>query len=590
MKPPMLNQVPRPLKILGIAIGCIVLLGLLLPYLVSVDSFRPRITSMIEAKTGRKVTIGNLRARFIPHLGFTASDVTLGSPAGFGDVALLKADTLKGALAWGPFLHGEYKIDSLDLIHPVVVMAEDEHERSNYSFSADEVKPGSRKNLASTDPPLELSAIDLTNAEFVSGHVVGAQRTLVPSMKITGIDVHLSGVTTQPGALRLWAARIPLSGVKVEVTGMKGPLTFRSGELALQGGHLDGTFDGAMGAALKAKGELHIPDIEKPVADVSLTTPLLDLDQLAAQGASEPAVGAAKARAAVSKDTALVAVIKAKADRVRYSPYEGTGAQAEIKIYDNRTEGPLTMAFYGGSLGLSVHLDSAQVPARFSANLQVSQVDLEKLLSVDPGTKGKMTGRGDVKMQLLGTLNNNPKNSLSGDGTYSLHNGKLPGVNLGQAMQTLSRFQEVLNFGQPGSSKGGETTYSLIGGDLSVRDGRIYTNGTHADTNMGSGDIRGSIGFDNTLALSGQWTLASGAAGTAGAGGTSGAGDLLNSILGQATHTKGGSLSVPFTVRGTLKDPKLNAGGGIPSLRGAAPAGTTPQQPPKKSLLDLFKP
>jgi uncharacterized protein involved in outer membrane biogenesis len=305
---------------------------------------------------------------------------------------------------------------------------------------------------------------------------------------------------------------------------------------------------------------------------------------LAAAGAVEPGTARSRARAVNPRDIKLQAVVKAKAERVRYSPYEGTDAHAEIKFYDNRTEGPLTMAFYGGSLGLSVHLDTVQMPERFSANLQVSQVDLEKLLSVDPGAKGKMTGRGDVKMQLVGTLDNNPRNSLTGDGSFSLHNGRLPGVNLGQAMQTLSRFQEIMNLGQAGSSKGGETTYSLINGDLSVRGGRLYTNRTHAETNMGTGDIRGSIGFDSTLDLSGRWTLASSAAGASGA---PGAGDVLNSIFGQVTNTKGGSLSVPFTVRGTLKDPKMSPGGGIPSMRGASP--NTPQQSQKKSILDLFK-
>lgn len=573
-------KVPRPLKIIGIAIGSLVLLGMVLPYFISVDSFRPKITSMIEQKTGRKVAIGNIRARFIPHIGFTVTDIALSSPESFGNVSLLKADSLKGALAWGPLFRGEYQIDSLELVHPVLFIADDEHGRSNYDFSPEAVTPGARKNLADSGKPLELSSVDLSNAELTFCRIVGAHHTLVPAMKITGVDVHLSDITTQPGALKLWSARVPLSGVKMELSGMRGPLAFKSGELNLKDGHLDGTFEGEVGSALKAKGQLHVLNIEKPVADVEISMPLLDLDQLA--GANSTSAPAGRAASAAPGRGDLVADIKAKAERVRYSSYEGTGAHAEIKVYDNRTEGPLTMAFYGGSLGVSVRIDSAQTPSRFSANLQLSQVDMEKLLSVDPGTKGKMTGHGEVKLQLLGTLDKNPLSSLSGEGNFALHDGRLPGVNLGKSMKELSQIEQVLNLGQSGG-KGGETTYSLIAGDLSIRSARLFTNRTHAETNMGSGDIRGSIGIDNTLDMTGQWSLLPDAG-----GGAANPAGILGSVFGQVTNKKGGTLSVPFIVRGTLKDPKMTPGG-VPTMKGGTSSTPTPQQPQKKSIFDIFK-
>ena len=585
-------KIPRPLKIIGIALGVIIVLGLAAPYFISVDSFRPKITSMIEAKTGRKVSLGTIRARFIPRIGFSVSDVVLGSPASFGNIDLIKIDTLKGALAWGPLLRGEYQIDSLDLVHPVVVLADDERGHTNYDFSPEAVKPGSRKNLASVDKPLELTAVDLSDAEVTSGRVVGPQHTMVPSMKISGLNVHLGDITTQAGGMKLWTGTVPLSGLKMELSGLKGPLTFKSGELNLKDSRLDGTFEGDMGSALKAKGELHVPNVEKPVADVDLSTPLLDLDQLAGTGGRpEPAP---RGTAATPGKGELVAVIKAKADRVRFLPYEGTGARGEIKVYDNRVEAPLTMSFYGGSLGVTARLDSAQIPERFTANIQLAQVDMEKLLSVDPGTKGKMTGHGEIKLQILGTLDKNLMSSLTGDGNFALRDGRLPGVNLGKSMQALSQLEQVLNLGQSGG-KGGETTYSLIGGDLSIHSARLFTNRTHADTNMGSGDIKGSIGFDSTLDLTGQWSLLPGAGGGAIGGAIGGAvgraaipAGILSGVLGQTTNTKGGSLSVPFTVHGTLKDPKMSPGG-IPTMKGGTPSASTPQQPQKKSILDLFK-
>jgi uncharacterized protein involved in outer membrane biogenesis len=585
-------KIPRPLKILGIAVGALIVLALILPYVISVDSFRPKITSMIEEKTGRKVTIGNIRARFIPHIGFTVSDVSLGSPSGFGDVNLVKVDAIKGALAWGPLLHGDYELDSLELDHPVVVLADDDHGHTNYDFSSVGTKPGAAKQV-NVDKPFELSSVDVSNAEVTSGRVAGSQHTLLPSMKITGLNVHLGDITTQAGATKLWTGTIPLSGLKLEMSGLKAPLTFNSGELNLKEGHLDGTFAGEMGSALKAKGELHVPKIEQPVADVYLSTPLLDLDQLAGAGGKDESAPRATAAEAPRKGE-LVAVIKAKADRVRYSPYEGTGAQGTVKVYDNRVEAPLTMAFYGGSLGVTARLDTAQTPQRFSANIQVAQVDMDKLLSVDPGTKGKMTGHGEIKMQILGTLDKNLTNSLTGDGNFALRDGTLPGVNVGQSMQALAKVEKFLSLGQSGGGPGGQTTFSLIAGDLSIKDARLYTKTTHADTNMGSGDIHGSLGFNQTLNMTGQWSLPPAAGGALGAiGGVAATANpvagILGGVLGGAAQKQGGILSVPFTLGGTIKDPKMTPGG-MPSMKGGTTqSSTTQQQPQKKSILDIFK-
>jgi uncharacterized protein involved in outer membrane biogenesis len=584
-------NIPRPLKILGIGVGALILLALILPYFISVDSFRPKITSMIEEKTGRKVTIGNIRARFIPHIGFTVSDVALGSPSGFGDVSLVKVDAIKGALAWGPLLRGDYELDSLELDHPVVVLADDDHGHTNYDFSSVGTKPGAAKQV-NVDKPFELSAVDVSDAEVTSGRVAGSQHTLLPSMKITGLNVHLGDITTQAGATKLWTGTIPLSGLKLEMSGLKAPLTFNSGELNLKEGHLDGTFAGEMGSALKAKGEVHVPNIEKPVADVDLSTPLLDLDQLAGAGGKDESAPRATAAAAPRKGD-LVAVIKAKADRVRYSPYEGAGAQGTVKVYDNRVEAPLTMAFYGGSLGVTARLDTAQTPQRFSANIQAAQVDMDKLLSVDPGTKGKMTGHGEMKMQILGTLDNNLMNSLTGDGNFALRDGKLPGVQLGKQMQELQKVEKILSLGASGGGSAGETTFSFVGGDLSIRGARLYTNKTHADTNVGSADVGGSIGFDQTLDLGGTFHLAAASRSGAATAGVAAGAVLTGGLLAPALLGAGGAaLSVPFTVRGTLKNPQVMPGGGF---RGGGSQSSTnqqqtqQQQPQKKSIFDIFK-
>ncbi len=53
---------PRWAKIVLIVFGVFVVIGLLVPYFVDVDRYRPRIIAEMESRTGRKIEIGHIRA------------------------------------------------------------------------------------------------------------------------------------------------------------------------------------------------------------------------------------------------------------------------------------------------------------------------------------------------------------------------------------------------------------------------------------------------------------------------------------------------------------------------------------------------
>src|SRR5208282_4369913 len=89
------DSMPRWAKIVLIVFGVIVVIGLLVPYMVNVDRFRPQIEAEVQKQTGRKLEMGALRARLLPTVGATIENVTLGPPAGFADVNLLTADSIR---------------------------------------------------------------------------------------------------------------------------------------------------------------------------------------------------------------------------------------------------------------------------------------------------------------------------------------------------------------------------------------------------------------------------------------------------------------------------------------------------------------
>lgn len=580
---------PRWAKILFALIVLILLVSLIAPYFLDADRYRSAIVASIQQQTGRSVTIGKIRVRLLPRIGFVIENFTLGNPPGFAEGNLLTVDSIRGGLAWGPLFSGALQVHSVELVHTKLVLLEDDRGQTNYDFSAKKpqapVAPAGKPAAASSSSGFRLADIDsirLTDVDVTLARVTGRKRTVVPLIHASNLSADLGDVALDTARLKQWTADADLAGVRGELSGIRGQVEFRSGEFKLRGGTIESKFDGDLGKRARVKGSIRVADIEKGVAEFDLSTALLDLDQVAAATVSTPSAPPPAGK------SALVARGRLAAERVRYAPYEATGARAEMRIFTDRVEiWPVTLALYGGSLGVSARVDKRQSPERFSANIEARSVDVGKMMASSPGTRGKITGTAELTLQAFGSLGPSVLNSLTGSGNFAVRDGRLPGFNLGGAAQALARVQQVLTFGQ-GGIPSGETTFSAITGDLTLGGGRVSSNRIHMDASVGTVDMRGSFGFDQTLSYDGQAVLI-----RSSSGGVNNPVDAITGVLGGVMKQTVGRITVPFAVRGTFADPKIQPGRGIPSFSTAPSPGqqqpAQDQPPKKKSILDLFK-
>jgi len=550
----------RLLKVVLIIVVVFVLIGLLVPYVVSVDRYRPQIEAEVQKQTGRKLELGGLRARLLPSVGFTIEKVTLGPPAGFAPVDLLTADTIRGSIAFFALLHGDVEVTSIEIVKPDVVLATDEHGKTNYDFST----PGAGKKPAadpgsSASSPVKLDSLSISDASISMVDVRGG-KPKPPSVKLTGVNVEFSNLDLSPQGMANWEGKVPLSGMKVELAGAP-PVSFRSGEVKIAKGAVNGNCEIELTDVGRVKGDFSVPNVQKLMA------------------------------AAPSAHSEQVGTGKFTSDKLRSAPYELTNVSMDTRIFSDHVEAPITAAAYGGSINVNAKVEFAATPAKMSANIQVSQLDVEKVLAADPSTRGKATGHAELKLQVAAPLNGNLMNAMTGQGNFTLRDGKLPGVDFGKSMAELGKLEKVLSLGTSGGTPSGEVTFSQVQGDLDIHGGRVYTNKTHADSNMGSGDIKGSVGFDQTLDLTGSWALPKGSRTGAATAGAVGAAALTGGLLAPALLGAGGAaLSVPFTVKGTFKDPKVTPGGGFPGFKsGSSDQSSSSQQPQqKKKVLGIF--
>ncbi len=127
----------------------------------------------------------------------------------------------------------------------------------------------------------------------------------------------------------------------------------------------------------------------------------------------------------------------------------------------------------------------------------------------------------------------------------------------------------------------GPTRFSYFGGDLRISQQRVYSNSLRLEAEDLEGTAAGSFGFNTTLNYTGTGMLRTGTAGTSPPGGA------LPSV-GQMLGATG--VQVPFSLGGTLNDPRFSLAGTPQFMRGQSTQ--QPQQPHQPNQLfpqDLLK-
>src|ERR1700676_3129495 len=578
---PSRRRLPLGAKIvLGVAVF-LLLLALALPYFLNVDRYRDTIASAIDQQTGRHVRLGRIRAKFLPGVGFVVEDLHIGSPPGFPPGDVVSAEAIRGNVAIGPLLHSTVHLNSLELVHPKLTLVSDNNGKNNYTFTSSTPAQKSRAqnggNAASSGISLDqIDSILLSDAEVSIEIIVRGK--VEPSADVKGIHVTMHNFAISPMNMHDWQGDSKLSGVTLSLAGWSEPIAFRSGQLALAGGKLDAQFVADLAKSSDIKGTLSVPDVTKRQVNFEMSASELDIDKLMAAvggGSSSQSTPPARAAEPPAGPSELVARGHINVEKITSKPYAVGPANVEMRVYTDRAElWPISIGMYGGTLQISSRIDRAPEPPRFTANVQMRNLDVAKVLDVSPSARGKMGGTGELDLQLLGALSDAWKKTLSGTGKFAVRNGHLPGVNLPAAAQSVAKLGGV----------GGDTPFTILNGDIDIKGQRVSSKQIHLDSSSGTVDLRGSVSLDGALDYQGQAAVNAGAIAGSGA-----VGSIVGSLLGSRVS----KITVPIALGGTVESPKVRPGQGVPSFAGPASSGApgqpAPPQNPVDAIRDLFK-
>jgi AsmA protein len=123
----------RALKWIGIVVVILIVIVLMLPFLIDVNSFRPRIESELTNALGRKVTLGNLSLSLWSG-SLAADDIAIADDSAFSTSPFIRAKALNVGVEVVPLILSKtLHVTDLTLSQPQVALLRDRSGKWNFS-------------------------------------------------------------------------------------------------------------------------------------------------------------------------------------------------------------------------------------------------------------------------------------------------------------------------------------------------------------------------------------------------------------------------------------------------------------------------
>ena len=99
----MSHTMKRNLKIAGIVVACLLVVSIALPFLINVNTFRPKLESEASSALGRQVTVGNLTLSILSG-SIGAENIAIADDPTFSNSPFVTAKSLKAGVELMPLI------------------------------------------------------------------------------------------------------------------------------------------------------------------------------------------------------------------------------------------------------------------------------------------------------------------------------------------------------------------------------------------------------------------------------------------------------------------------------------------------------
>jgi len=528
----------RTLRNVLIAVGVLVVILVVVPFLIPVNHFRPTIEEKASAALGRKVQVGDLSLSLLGG-ALTAKDLSIGDDPKFSPSPFLTAKSLSVGVEMVPLIFSkQLNVSGISIDEPQVTLLKNPAGDWNYSSiggsgSGGAARPDAKQAPAgSSAPDVSVKKLELKDGKIVLGTTSSPKRTTYDKVNVTASDFSLNS---------------------------KFPVTVTA---ALPGGG-DVKLEGQVGPMDKSDTTLTPVDAKLKVSNLNLATAgfldpslglggLVDLDTtLANQDGFALTNGTVKLSKALLVQGGSPAGVPLNVNySTKYDLRRNSGVlnPSTVKIGSATAKLNGTYSSQGEATVVDLKLAGDGMSAKdLEAFLPAVGVNLPKGASLSAGTLS-------TNLNIKG-----PTNKLVTDGTIGLFNGKLEGFDLGSKMSAVSALA--------GLKTGKDLEIEKMTSNV-----HMAPNGLRAENflavvpSVGNLAGGGTLDSKNNLDFKMAATLTGGAIGAMGSAGAGVSGALGGALGGNKSGgCKGGTTTIPFMIQGTASDPKF-----VPDVGGVA--------------------
>ncbi|MGO9083918.1 MAG: AsmA family protein [Candidatus Sulfotelmatobacter sp.] len=533
----------RIVKILAIVVGILVVIVIALPFLINVNTFRPKLESELTDALGRQVKVGNLSLSLLSG-GVTADDISIADDPEFSKTPFVQAKALTVGVELIPLIFSKtLNVTDLTLNQPEINLVKSESgEKWNFSsLGAKSASPAAESKPAAepkkTEPETETSSAGSTpNISVAKLNVKDGRLTISRAGSqekprvYDKVNIEVTNVSLTSSFPFKLTAELP-GGGSLSLEGKAGPIAPSNAALS----------------PLEAKVSVRRLNLAESgfIDPASGISGVADLDETLTSDGHE-----AKTNGKLTATDLRVVQKGSPAGRPVQLTY--TVVHDLAKQEGSITQGDIAMGKAVAHLTGTYDARGKVTAVNLKLNGEAMPVDdLEAMLPalgvVLPPKSQLKGGDLDTNLAISG-----PVDRLATTGTIRLENSSLANFDLGSKLSAISALG--------GKKTGNDTTIQNFSSDV-----KVAPEGTQANN------------INLTVPSIGVLT----------GGGTVSPANELAFKMSAAV----GGMGIPFSIAGTTSDPKF-----VPDVKGMATGllkglskGNSGQQNPLSGLSGLFK-
>jgi AsmA protein len=505
----------KALKIAGIVIVVLLLIVIAIPFLINVNSFRPKLESALTEALGREVKVGNLSLSILSGT-VSAEDLSIADDPAFSKDAFIRAKSLKVGVEVMPLIFSKaLHVTDITLDKPEIALLRDASGKWNFSSlgSKNAAKPATPSEPSST-PDLSVSKLDVKDGRL---SVNRANSSIKPHV-YDNVDISVRDFSPKSQFPYTISANLPAGGT-VKLDGKAGPINSADvsaspieAKIDLKG--LDLTASGFVEPSTGIAGVADFDGTLNSDGHVLRTSGTLKADKLKLAAKGTPATQPVTVKYSTDFDL---------------QKQGGTLTQGDVSLGKALAKLTGTYLSQGESTILNMKLNADGMP------VDDLQAMLPALGIILPSGSKLQGGTLSVNVGIAG-----PVDKLVIAGPIRLSQTKLAGFNMASKMSAITALT-----GQQGGS---DTSIQNLSTDARVAPEGVRTQNVNLTipalgTVTGDGTISPAGALDYKMSASLSGGVVTGLTQMAGLGG------------------KGGS--IPFFIQGTTSDPKF-----VPDVKG----------------------